>query len=295
MNEKERGFLLLTSTLGDPGRKILTLAQFRTLAQRARTMERPLTDREIRPEDLIALGYDRPTAERIITLLSQTEQLDWYLAKSQKMDCYPISRIGADYPAALRSRLGLDAPGCLWAKGDIAILKEPAIALVGSRDLNEENLSFAREVGRQAALQGITLISGNARGADREAQQAALEQGGKVISVVADQLQKQPLRHNTLWLSMDGFDLAFSSVRALSRNRVIHALGSLTLVAQCGDRKGGTWSGTVDNLRHGFSPVFCFDDGSPVTEELTQMGAEKITIEQLSELAKLIPQENRLF
>ncbi len=295
MNGKERGFLLLTSTLGDPGRRPLTVAQFRTLAQRARAMERPLTDRNMIAEDLMALGYNRPAAERILGLLSQEEQLNWYLAKGQKMDCYPVSRVSSDYPAALRARLNMDAPGCLWAKGDVSILKEPAVALVGSRDLREENLNFAREAGRQAALQGIVLISGNARGADREAQQAALEHGGKVISIVADALEKQPLRRNTLYLSMEGFDLPFSSIRALSRNRVIHALGSLTLVAQCGLRKGGTWSGTADNLRHGFSPVFCFDDGSLATKELAGMGAEKITINGLSDIAKLLPQENRLF
>lgn len=295
MNEKERGFLLLTSTLGDPSRKIMTVAQFRTLAQRARTMERPLLDRDLQAEDLMALGYDRASADRIIGLLSQTEQLNWYLNEGRKMDCYPITRVGESYPAALRSRLKMDAPGCLWAKGDMSILEEPAIALVGSRDLNEENLAFAREAGRQAALQGITLISGNARGADREAQQAALEQGGKVISIVADSLEKQPLRSNTLYLSMEGFDLPFSSIRALSRNRVIHALGCLTLVAQCGDRKGGTWSGTKDNLRHGFSPVFCFNDDNPITEELAGMGAEKITIDELSVLSALCGGQGKLF
>jgi len=295
MNQKERGFLLLTSTLGDPGRKPLTVAQFRTLAQRAAQMERPVTDREMTAEDLMVLGYDRFTASRIIGLLSQEEQLDRYLNRGKRMDCYPITRLSEGYPAALRKRLHLDAPGCLWAKGDLTVLDSPAVALVGSRDLREENLGFAREAGRQAALQGITLISGNARGADREAQQSALEQGGKVISVVADSLEKQPLRRNTLYLSMEGFDLAFSSVRALSRNRVIHAMGSLALVAQCSLKKGGTWSGTADNLRQGFSPVFCFDDGSPAVKELTQMGAEPIRLEQLSDLAKLIPEQNSLF
>lgn len=295
MNIKEQGFLLLTSTLGDPERKPLTVAQFRTLAKRVAQMERPSEQRELTASDLLALGYDLAAAERILRLLSQGEQLDWYLAKAKKMDCYPISRIGEDYPVALRSRLGLDAPGCLWAKGDVSILKEPAVALVGSRDLREENCAFAREAGRQAALQGITLISGNARGADREAQQAALEQGGKVISVVADALQKHPLQRNVLYLSQDGFDLDFSPLRALSRNRVIHSLGSLTLVAQCGNKKGGTWSGTADNLRHGFSPVFCFADRTPATEELVQMGAVAVTTDRLSSLSLLCPKQEKLF
>ena len=295
MNEKERGFLLLTSTLGDPERKPLTVAQFRTLAQRAAQMERPLTDREMQADDLTALGYDLQSADRIIGLLSQEELLDRYLTRGKKMDCHPVTRLSDHYPAALRKRLGLDAPGCLWVKGDTSFLQEPAIALVGSRDLRDENLAFAREVGRQAALQGITLISGNARGADREAQLSALEHGGKVISVVADRLEKQPLTRNVLYLSMDGFNQPFSSLRALSRNRVIHAMGSLTFVAQCGLRKGGTWSGTTDNLRHGYSPVFCFGDGSPAVKELTQMGAETIAVDKLTDLSILCGKQEKLF
>lgn len=295
MNGKERGFLLLTSTLGDPERKPLTVAQFRTLAQRAAEMERPLTNREMHADDLMVLGYDRQSADRIIDLLSQKELLDRYLTRGRKMDCYPVTRLSEHYPAALRKRLGLDAPGCLWTKGDTSFLKEPAVALVGSRDLREENLAFAREVGRQAALQGITLISGNARGADREAQVSALEHGGKVISVVADALEKQPLTRNVLYLSMEGFDLPFSSLRALSRNRVIHAMPSLTFVAQCSLRKGGTWSGTADNLRHGYSPVFCFDDGSPAVNELTQMGAETIVASKLNDLSILCEKQQKLF
>ena len=42
MNPRERGFLLLTSHLGDPERKVLTVAQLRSLALRMRDMEQPV-------------------------------------------------------------------------------------------------------------------------------------------------------------------------------------------------------------------------------------------------------------
>ena len=187
----------------------------------------------------------------------------------------------------LRRRLGLDAPGVLWAKGDMSLLENPAIALVGSRDLMEDNIEFACEVGKQAALQGYTLVSGNARGADRTAQQSCLDHGGSVISVVADELHKQPWQDNLLYLSKTGFDLEFTSYRALDRNTVIHAFGSHTFVAQCTYGKGGTWDGTRNNLRKGYSPVFCFRDGTPAMTELEQMGAKLIDIEQLQDISVL--------
>ena len=287
MNAKERGFLLLTSRLGDPTRKPLSVAQFRTLANRVRTMEKPVHPRELTGGDLVALGYDRETARLILQLLQQEELLDRYVKQGLRHNCIPITRVSDAYPPAVRQRLGLDAPGCLWAKGNTALLSTQMIALVGSRDLREENRAFAESVGTEAAKQGITLVSGNARGADRVAQQACLDAGGNVISVVADELKREPVSERILYLSEEGFDLPFSGPRALSRNRVIHALGYLTLVAQSDLGMGGTWDGTIKNLRQRISPVFCFNDESPASKELEQMGATLVIPQQLSDLAAL--------
>ena len=295
MNAKERGFLLLTSQLGDPERKPLTVAQFRTLASRVTQMERPKSTRELTGEDLVALGYDRAMACRIMSLLASDLALQRYLNRAHLQDCFPVSRVSEGYPLAVRKRLGQDAPGCLWAKGDITLLKRQTVSLVGSRELAETNRLFAQCAGREVARQGFTLVSGNARGADKAAQEACLENGGSVICVVADALQKYPVIQNVLFLSEDSFDLPFSAQRALSRNRIIHTLGYITLVAQCKARTGGTWDGTVKNLRQGWSPVFCFADGSPVSAELEQMGADSIGTGQLSNLSALCPNITSLF
>ena len=286
MTGREQGFLLLSSHLGNPERKPLTTAQLRILSARAKTMEKPEDQREMTEADLVAIGYDWETARRILHLLSDTEQLNWYVSRAARRDCFPLTRVSPEYPWILR-RLGNERPGCLWAKGDVSLLTKPAVALVGSRDLAPANQAFAEAVGRQAALQGYVLVSGNARGADKTAQQACLEAGGQVISVVADELEKHLLQKHVLYLSEDGYDMPFSTIRALSRNRVIHALGALTIVAQSGLYKGGTWDGTEKNLRKNLSPVCCFDDGSQATRELAQMGATLIGPEDLADLKAL--------
>ena len=295
MNNKERGFLLLTGHLGSPDRKPLTVAQFRELANRVAQMDRPVHARELTEGDLLNLGYDRPMASRMLTLLADDDGLDRYLLRGCQQDCVPITRVSEEYPLAARKRLGLDAPGCLWAKGNLDLLNTQTVALVGSRELQESNRKFAEIAGREVALQGYTLVSGNARGADRTAQDACLEAGGKVISIVADELQKHPLKENVLYLSEDSFDLPFSAARALSRNRVIHALGYISLVAQCDLGTGGTWDGTVKNLQKDWSPVFCFDDGSGAAMELAQYGAKLIGLDQLSRLAELQPDTQSFF
>lgn len=273
MNPREAGFLLLTCRLGNPDRHVLTTAQLHTLADRMGRSEKPIQDRELSQEDLVRLGYNREMSGRIVSLLEDVDLLENYLKQGRSLGCVPLTRASGAYPPLLRQRLGLDSPGCLWIKGDPGILNTPAISLVGSRELREENREFAREAGYQAAMQGLTLISGNARGADRTAQEACLKAGGRVISIVADALSCQMSRRNTLFVSEDGFDEPFSAQRALSRNRCIHALGRLVLVAQSNLGRGGTWDGTVKNLRFGWSPVACFRDGSESMRELEQMGA----------------------
>jgi predicted Rossmann fold nucleotide-binding protein DprA/Smf involved in DNA uptake len=169
------------------------------------------------------------------------------------------------------------------------------VSLVGSRDISPENRKFAAEAGRQAALQGYTLVSGNARGADRVAQESCLNAGGNVIVVTADGIADKREEKHILYLCEDSFDLPFSAQRALSRNRIIHCLGRMVLVAQCAWKSGGTWSGTVKNLACGWSPVFCFDDGSKAVGNLEQMGAERIGMEALGCLAALPEQQRNIF
>jgi predicted Rossmann fold nucleotide-binding protein DprA/Smf involved in DNA uptake len=283
----ERGFLLLSSHLGAPDRKPLTAAQLRHLSQRVRDMERPQADRPLSEPDLISLGYSREKTLQILQLLEEEDVLDYYLSRGKQAGCVPVTRVTEGYPELLLHRLGGEAPGCVWAKGDLSLLNTPAVSLVGSRELHPENQNFAKAVGVFAARHGWTLISGNARGADKTAQNACLEAGGSVISIVADELTKHQSKDRVLYLSEDGFSDPFSTQRALSRNRLIHCLGFATLVAQSSLKHGGTWDGSVKNLRYGWSPLFCYADGTESIRLLCQMGAEPITEEALQDLEKL--------
>ena len=281
------GFALLGSHLGDPDRKILTPPQIRTLTERMAFLKFEDAERELDLADLKSLGYGEPESRRILGLLEDQQQLRLYLEKGRKQNCFLLTRGETEFPSVLRSRLGGECPSCLFYNGDPEILKGPRISLVGSRELRDENAVFAREAGRQAALHGLTLVSGNARGADRTAQEACLQAGGTVISVVADELCTKRGNSRILYLSQEDFDAPFSAARALSRNRVIHSLGILTIVSQCSLRSGGTWNGTVQNLKNGWSLCACFRDGSEASLALQDLGAYLIDLEDLSRLTEI--------
>lgn len=293
MTAGERGFLLLTSRLGNPDRQVLTTAQLRSLAQRMQGREVPHEKRDLTERDLQALGYGREMSRRIVSLLEEEDVLDHYLHRAAHCGCVPVTRVSENYPLLLHRRLGLDSPGCFWAKGDLSLLNLPAISLVGSRDLNRENRDFAAAVGCHVARAGLVLVSGNARGADRTAQEACLAAGGRVISIVADEVSNKAVRPNILYLSEENFDAPFTAQRALSRNRCIHAIAQLVFVAQSQLGKGGTWDGTCKNLQFGWSPVACFKDGSEASAELEQLGAYLIGLEEISSFE--FPQTESLF
>lgn len=157
--------------------------------------------------------------------------------------------------------------------GRFAAFAAPCISVVGSRHLAQPGAQFAAQAGRLAAREGFTLCSGDAMGADRTAQEACLSNGGSVLIFPATELVYCPVRENVLYAAEGGFELGFSAQRALGRNRFIHAMGEKTLVAQTGFGKGGTWSGSLDNLQHEYSPLFVFDDGSEGARALCARGA----------------------
>lgn len=287
MTASERGFLLLCAELGD-GRKPLTPAQFRTLRTGvlARTGETEAPDRALTPADLRALGFDAAFSARVADLLGREQDLNRYLSVAAELGIWALTRISERYPARLR-RLGDGAPAVVFCRGDTALLNQPAVALVGSRELTAAGEAFARRVGELAAAEGFVLVSGNARGADRTAQDACLAAGGSVVSVLPDGLQDHaPENARICYLCEWGWHLPMVGYRALERNRLIHALGEKTFVAQS-HLNGGTWSGSVENLRRGWSPLFVHADDSEGCSALVALGASPVKLEALDSLAKM--------
>ena len=267
----------------------LSLAQARELSRRARAAgigeEDPF--RDVTVKDVRRLGYSEYEAGHIVSLLGRERQLDGYLLAAEKADVAVITRLDARFPQRLREQLGARCPAALFCRGDLRLLQRPCISVVGSRHLASPGAQFAAQAGRLAAREGFTLCSGDAMGADRTAQEACLRGGGSVLIFPATELVYCPARENVLYAAEGGFELGFSAQRALGRNRFIHAMGEKTLVAQCRAGAGGTWDGTTENLRRGWSPVFVSDDGSEGAQALIARGA--VPVRTLSGLDDLQP------
>lgn len=221
---------------------------------------------------------------RLSALESRAGYLEDCLSDWEQQGIAVCTYFSPDYPAAWKQKLRREAPVALFLKGDRSLLSTGAVSLVGSRELREENTRFAERVGTLAANAGLTLISGNARGADRTAQDACLAAGGRVISIIADSLLDKKNRENLLYVSEERPNARFTSLRAIARNRLIHTAGDAVFVAQVTNGKGGTWSGTNKNLTRGWTPVYVYQDGTLGAEALEKAGAIPCSEARLREL-----------
>ena len=85
------------------------------------------------------------------------------------------------YPASLANQD--DAPPLLTAKGNLTLLEQPTIAIVGARNASAAACRFARGLAHDLCAEGITVVSGLARGIDSAAHDGSLESG--TIAVIA--------------------------------------------------------------------------------------------------------------
>ncbi len=93
-----------------------------------------------------------------------------------------VTVLDDDYPANLR--LIPNLPPFLFYRGELRLDDARSVAVVGTRGASEKGLSRADRMARMLAAEGVTVISGLARGIDTAAHRAALDAGGRTIAVL---------------------------------------------------------------------------------------------------------------
>jgi predicted Rossmann fold nucleotide-binding protein DprA/Smf involved in DNA uptake len=171
----------------------------------------------------------------------------------------PIS--STDYSPELKQNLGRAyAPTIIYTKGNIQILKEKSIAIVGSRQAGKISLEFTDNVAKKASEEYKVVVSGFAKGVDKQALDSALNYKGQSIIVLPQGITtfssgykkyyKQIIEGDVLVLSTFHPKAPWGVPLAMARNPIIYGLASEIYVAESND-SGGTWSGVIDGLRKG--------------------------------------------
>lgn len=153
---------------------------------------------------------------------------------------------GSGYPARLR--MIADPPPFLYIKGEMRDEDTRAVAVVGSRSASDYGIRITRDLCRDLASLGFTVVSGMARGIDGEAHEAALSAGGRTLAVLGCGVDVvYPPEHEKLYrrICQNGAILSELPVETPpfsynfpARNRLISGLSLGVVVVEATEKSG---------------------------------------------------------
>jgi DNA processing protein len=191
-----------------------------------------------------------------------------------------------DYPARLQEID--DAPPLLAVRGDPAVLSEPAIAMVGSRNASAAGIKFAERLARQLGETGFVIVSGLARGVDAAAHRSSVATG-TVAVLAGGQDRLYPPEHADLLAAILERGAAISEMPLgyeprgrdfPRRNRLISGLAVGVVVVEAAMRSGSliTARMALEQGREVFAvPGSPLDPRAEGTNALLKQGAGLVT------------------
>lgn len=244
-------------------------------------------------------GVDAPTRDAVRAAFDTAAQEAFLLEELSSQGMSVVTGRDAAYPNRFKRALKQRTPVALYLAGSRDLLNaRRTVAIIGSRDASPEALDAARRAAAFFASEGLVLVSGNARGVDQEAEEAALSAGGNVVSVLPQGLLDKATatllrkRHRGL---LEGQVALLSELHpksrwqgrfAMMRNRLIVALADFVIVAQTGVKEtkvegktaqSGTWAGAEDAHRLG-RRVFVLDLPAEGNQALARAFAEPVSV-----------------
>ena len=139
-----------------------------------------------------------------------------------------------------------DKPDCLYAVGNIALLKERKLAIVGSRTTPVNALKLGAKIA-EALSSSFVILTGTADGGDTVAIEGALQGGGRVICLLAGGFSALPQAQaglleqvvkRGLLLSPHSFETPVRTFSYEYRNKLLAALCEGVLVLGAGEKSG---------------------------------------------------------
>ncbi len=204
------------------------------------------------PAVLREAGLDRRSLDSLLEARRQLD-LDAELARLDKLGIAVLTWEDEDYPYLLKQLQEIDqTPPVIYLRGSLDERDEWALAIVGTRSVSVYGRQVTYQLASELSANGLTIVSGLARGVDAEAHKAALDTGGRTIAVLAcgldtiyppehRQLAAQIVRQGAI---MSMFPLGSQPIGTnfAPRNQMMSGLARGVLVTEAGEKSGALLS-----------------------------------------------------
>ncbi len=238
------------------------------------------------PADLTEAGLGAKLVERIV---QARESVDLKKISEQiaRQGIQILTWDDESYPARLRE---IDQPPpVLYLRGEYLPDDVFAVAIVGTRRVTPYGRQVTEEIASFLAANGITVVSGLARGVDAVAHTAALKAGGRTIGVLGSGVDRiYPPEHRALAEQMVERGAVVSDYAPGTppdasnfppRNRIISGLSLAVVVIEAGETSGAliTAEFAAEQGREIFAvPGSILAPQSKGTNKLIQNGAQPL-------------------
>ena len=237
-------------------------------------------------QQLREIGLDSRSAKNLVRARSELD-LVREMERIEAADAHVLTWESPDYPHLL---LQTNAPPpVLYVKGELMEEDAWAVAVVGTRRASTYGREVTRRLASALARNGITVVSGMARGIDGVAHRAALEAGGRTIAVFGCGIDHTyPAEHRQLAAQIAANGALVSDYPLGTRpegrnfpprNRIISGLSLGVLVTNAGKSSGAliTAEFAAEQGRDVFAvPGSILTQGSIGTNRLIQDGAKLV-------------------
>lgn len=246
-------------------------------------------------EDIAAAGVDPRYARAMVKARSRFDP-ESELRVAHDAGARVLTWLDGDYPSALRDVP--QAPPVLFVRGTQGPAFDPALAVVGTRNVTAYGRQATEAFVSMAADAGVAVISGLARGVDAIAHRVALERGAPTVAVLAGGIDKVYPRENS------GLSERIQEAGCIvseyppgiparpdyfpRRNRILSGLARATLIVEAGEGSGAlhTANWAFEQGRDVFAvPGSVFSKQSQGTNQLIRENTARLvaTPEQLCE------------
>ena len=227
------------------------------------------------------------------------ENIENYALEFKKYGINAVFYMDKDYPLSLQNIQ--DFPIVLYYRGDLSILNENIVAIIGTRKPTFYGREVTRFFARELCFAGVVTASGLAYGLDSEVAVASLEAKGKTIVVLGGGLDKiYPSQNQNLsdkiavsgGLLLSEYPLFHRPTKFsfIQRNRIISGISKGVIIVEAGRK-----SGTLNTARHAIEqgkeifaiPGNIFSSASVGTNELILELPEIFTVSPSQVLEKL--------
>lgn len=150
------------------------------------------------------------------------------------------------YPKQLANTL--DAPLYLFLKGDVDLLNERSVCVVGSRNASNTSIQKTSRIVQSLIKRNIVVNAGLAKGIDTATHSAALRFGGKTIAVIGTPInQYYPKENKELQIEIENRGLVISQFPPCNkvnrwnfpiRNATMSGISLATIIMEAGETSG---------------------------------------------------------